>query len=95
MEPQKDPNPNYLPYPPNPQQGGDEIDLRELFKALWKGKWIIIATTFIFAIGSVLYALSLPNIYKADALLSKLVFEQAAKKTNQKTRGNYPATVAI
>ncbi|MEP7893073.1 Wzz/FepE/Etk N-terminal domain-containing protein, partial [Vibrio parahaemolyticus] len=47
MEPQKDPNPNYLPYPPNPQQGGDEIDLRELFKALWKGKWIIIATTFI------------------------------------------------
>ncbi|MEP8021375.1 LPS O-antigen length regulator, partial [Vibrio parahaemolyticus] len=40
MEPQKDPNPNYLPYPPNPQQGGDEIDLRELFKALWKGKWI-------------------------------------------------------
>ncbi|MEP7897584.1 Wzz/FepE/Etk N-terminal domain-containing protein, partial [Vibrio parahaemolyticus] len=54
MEPQKDPNPNYLPYPPNPQQGGDEIDLRELFKALWKGKWIIIATTFIFAIGSVL-----------------------------------------
>ena len=70
MEPQKDPNPNYLPYPPNPQQGGDEIDLRELFKALWKGKWIIIATTSIFAIGSVLYALSLPNIYKADALLA-------------------------
>lgn len=70
MEPQKESNPNYLPYPPNPQQGGDEIDLRELFKALWKGKWIIIATTFVFAIGSVLYALSLPNIYKADALLA-------------------------
>lgn len=44
--------------------------MRELFGALWKGKWIIIATTFIFAIGSVLYALSLPNIYKADALLA-------------------------
>ena len=68
MEPQKDPNPNYLPYPP--QSTDDEIDLRELFKALWKGKWIIIATTFIFALGSVLYALSLPNIYKADALLA-------------------------
>ncbi|EPR5144830.1 Wzz/FepE/Etk N-terminal domain-containing protein [Vibrio alginolyticus] len=68
MEPQKDPNPNYLPYPP--QSTDDEIDLRELFKALWKGKWIIIATTFSFAIGSVLYALSLPNIYKADALLA-------------------------
>ncbi|HAS6833234.1 TPA: LPS O-antigen length regulator [Vibrio parahaemolyticus] len=70
MEPQKESNPNYLPYPPNPQNGDDEIDLRELFKAIWNGKWFIIVTTFIFAIGSVLYALSLPNIYKADALLS-------------------------
>ena len=70
MAPQKESNPNYLPYPPNPQQGGDEIDLRELFKVLWKGKWIIIATTFAFSVGSVLYALSLPNIYKADALLA-------------------------
>ncbi|HFQ5336251.1 TPA: Wzz/FepE/Etk N-terminal domain-containing protein [Vibrio vulnificus] len=70
MEPQKEPNPNYLPYPPQPQSTGDDIDLRELFKALWKGKWIIIATTFAFAVGSVLYALSLPNIYKADALLA-------------------------
>ncbi|MQF47942.1 Wzz/FepE/Etk N-terminal domain-containing protein, partial [Vibrio parahaemolyticus] len=68
MEPQKESNPNYLPYPP--QSTDDEIDLRELFKALWKGKWIIIATTFIFVIGSVLYALSFPNIYKADALLA-------------------------
>lgn len=48
----------------------DEIDLVELFKALWCGKWIIIAITFIFAVGSVIYALSLPNIYKSDALLS-------------------------
>ncbi|EMI7259004.1 LPS O-antigen length regulator [Vibrio alginolyticus] len=70
MEPQKESNPNYLPYPPQSQSTDDEIDLRELFKALWKGKWIIIATTFIFAIGSVLYAISLPNVYKADALLA-------------------------
>ncbi|AYO08099.1 LPS O-antigen length regulator [Vibrio campbellii] len=70
MEPQKEPNPNYLPYLPQSQSTDDEIDLRELFKALWKGKWIIIATTFVFAASSVLYALSLPNIYKADALLA-------------------------
>ncbi len=68
MEPQKESNSNYLPYPP--QSRDDEIDLRELFKALWRGKWIIIVTTFIFAIGSVIYALSLPNIYKADTLLA-------------------------
>ncbi|HDM8227013.1 TPA: LPS O-antigen length regulator [Vibrio campbellii] len=70
MEPQKESNPNYLPYPPNSQDGEDEIDLRELFKALWKGKWIIIITTFVFAVGSILYALNLPNIYKSDALLA-------------------------
>ncbi|EDP57770.1 Wzz/FepE/Etk N-terminal domain-containing protein [Vibrio sp. AND4] len=71
MEPKKEPNPNYLPYPPHVQQpADDEIDLRELFKAIWKGKWIIIATTLVFAVGAVLFALSLPNIYKADALLA-------------------------
>ncbi|MFH4451956.1 Wzz/FepE/Etk N-terminal domain-containing protein [Vibrio alginolyticus] len=70
MEPQKESNPNYLPYPPQSKPADGEIDLRELFKALWKGKWTIIATTFVFAVGSILYALSLPNIYKADALLA-------------------------
>ncbi len=71
MDPQKQPQPNYLPYPPQPAAiDSDEIDLRELFKAVWKGKWIIIATTFLFAVASVVYAISLPNIYKADALLA-------------------------
>ncbi|CAE6881160.1 Chain length determinant protein [Vibrio sp. B1REV9] len=71
MEPQKEHPQHYLPYPPHSQQpADDEIDLRELFVALWKGKWIIIATTFVFAVGAALYALSLPNIYKSDALLA-------------------------
>lgn len=70
MEQQKEPNPNYLPYPPHPNSIDDEIDLRELFGALWEGKWIIIVATFVFAVGAVLYALSLPNIYKSDALLA-------------------------
>lgn len=48
----------------------DEIDLRHLFFSLWKSKWLIIAITIIFAVGSVIFALSLPNIYKADTLLS-------------------------
>ncbi|MBV35099.1 MAG: LPS O-antigen length regulator [Rickettsiales bacterium] len=47
----------------------DEIDLRELFSILWKGKWIIIGVTFIFALASVGYALYLPNEYKATAVL--------------------------
>jgi len=31
----------------------DEIDLRELFTAIWQGKWIIIAITTLFAVASV------------------------------------------
>ncbi|WMN48315.1 Wzz/FepE/Etk N-terminal domain-containing protein [Vibrio alginolyticus] len=68
MELQKESHPNHLPHPPLPSD--DEIDLLELFKALWKGKWVIVVSTFVFAVGSVIYALSLPNIYKSDALLA-------------------------
>ena len=48
----------------------DEIDLRELFGVLWYGKIKIIVITAIFAVGSVIYALSVPNQYKATALLA-------------------------
>lgn len=48
----------------------DEIGLTDLFMALWKGKWIITVLTVLFATGSVIYALSQPNIYKAYALLA-------------------------
>lgn len=48
----------------------DLIDLKELYVGLLKGKWIIITITIIFALGSVLYSLNLPNIYKAEALLA-------------------------
>ena len=48
----------------------DEIDLRELFGVLWVGKIKIIAITAVFAVASVIYALSVPNQYKATALLA-------------------------
>ncbi len=48
----------------------DEIDLRELFSAIWQGKWIIIAITTLFAVASVFYAINQPNIYKSEALLA-------------------------
>ncbi|MGR4992090.1 fatty acid oxidation complex subunit alpha FadJ [Vibrio rotiferianus] len=35
------------------------------------------------------------KLMSGSSLGRKFVFEQAAKKTNEKTRGNYPATVAI
>jgi len=56
---------------PDPQHyPDDEIDLRELFATLWRGKWIVIATTIIFAAGGVFYALSKPDIYQSSVLLA-------------------------
>lgn len=51
----------------------DEIDIRELFKVLMKGKWTIISTTSFFSIIGVIYSLSLPNIYASKALLASSI----------------------
>ncbi len=48
----------------------DEIDLRELLGTLWRGKWIILFTTLVFAVAGAAYALSKPNIYQASVLLA-------------------------
>jgi uncharacterized protein involved in exopolysaccharide biosynthesis len=54
----------------SPYQYDDKIDLRELFGVLRAGKIKIIAITAIFAVASVIYALSVPDQYKATALLA-------------------------
>ncbi|MEL4280067.1 Wzz/FepE/Etk N-terminal domain-containing protein [Shewanella mangrovisoli] len=59
-----------------PQAQDDEIDLRELFSVIWKGKWLIIAITTVFAIASVVFAILQPNIYKSEALLAPASEEQ-------------------
>ncbi|GAA3910633.1 Wzz/FepE/Etk N-terminal domain-containing protein [Litoribacillus peritrichatus] len=48
----------------------DEIDLIELFHAIWSQKLKVIFITVIFAVCSVLYALSKPDLYKSEALLA-------------------------
>jgi len=47
-----------------------EIDLLQLITELWNKKALIIFLTTIAAIISVLYSLSLPNIYRSQALLA-------------------------
>ncbi|SNC66931.1 LPS O-antigen chain length determinant protein, WzzB/FepE family [Marinobacter sp. es.048] len=48
----------------------DEIDLRELFTTLWRGKWIMIVATIAFTVGAGVYVLCKPNIYQASVLLA-------------------------
>lgn len=44
--------------------------MKSLWNALWNGKWIIMLTTLAFSVAAVVYALSLPNIYKSEVLLT-------------------------
>jgi len=52
------------------QNNDDEVDLAELWRAIWAGKFLIIAISFIFAVASIAFALSKPDVYKASILLS-------------------------
>lgn len=47
-----------------------DITLRQVFQLIWKDKVMVAITTLIFAIASVVFALSLPNIYRAEVLLA-------------------------
>lgn len=54
-------------YRPNTDQ---EIDLKELFMAIWNKKMLILLITTLAAIFSVWYALSLPNTYTSKSLMA-------------------------
>lgn len=68
--PQDPSQPIYIMPQQNPGPADDEIDLRELWDAIWQGKFTIIAITALFTLAAVIYALSQPNIYKSQALLA-------------------------
>jgi len=61
----------------NDIQHDNEIDLKELFAVLWTEKIKIIAITAVFAVISVFYSLSLPDQYKATALLASAQSDDA------------------
>jgi uncharacterized protein involved in exopolysaccharide biosynthesis len=48
----------------------DEIDLVELAVTLWKGKWLIIGITAVFAVGAVIVSLMMPNMYRSEIVLA-------------------------
>ncbi|OBU27823.1 tyrosine-protein kinase [Photobacterium kishitanii] len=53
----------------NSSPGMDEVDIGKLFGILIDNRWLIIITTFIFAVVGIGYALLATPIYKADALI--------------------------
>ncbi|WP_144213708.1 Wzz/FepE/Etk N-terminal domain-containing protein [Shewanella donghaensis] len=59
-----------------PEKSQNDVDLKELFNAIWSQKIKIIVITGLFAIASVFVAISLPNIYRSEALLAPASPEQ-------------------
>lgn len=47
----------------------EDISLRELWDIAWRGKWLIIAVTALFALAAVGYALQATEWYRAEVLL--------------------------
>ena len=47
----------------------DEIDLFELFKTLWDGKWKIISTTFVAALIGVVFSVNKPNSFEVSTAI--------------------------
>ncbi|WP_440054202.1 Wzz/FepE/Etk N-terminal domain-containing protein [Pseudoalteromonas sp. T1lg65] len=63
----------------------NEIELTEVLSALWKGKWIIVLLSAIFAVASVFIALSIPNTYKASVMLSPVEDTDGGMLSNLKS----------
>nr|WP_243641831.1 Wzz/FepE/Etk N-terminal domain-containing protein [Vibrio sinensis] len=59
------------------------MDLRELFKALWDGKLIIIATTVVFAIAAVAYALTAQQWWSSSAKVTQPQIQDIAAYQQQ------------
>ena len=73
--PQRGPNDSYPPE--------DEIDLRELFGLLWAGRVPICGVAAAAAVISVIVALSMTEIYRAEATLAPAGEEQASSSLSQ------------
>ncbi|KKA44094.1 Wzz/FepE/Etk N-terminal domain-containing protein [Salinivibrio sp. KP-1] len=55
------------------QPSDDGIDLRDLFVALWQGKYWIVGLSILFMLVAAVYAMTQPNVYRAQATISAVV----------------------
>ncbi|OOE32081.1 hypothetical protein BZG05_15690 [Salinivibrio kushneri] len=62
--------PQYVAPPYFQQPHDDEIDLRELFAALWQGKWWVIGLSMLCMLVAAAYAFTQPNVYRAQAIIA-------------------------
>lgn len=64
-------------------QGDDALNLIELWRILWSGKWLIVAITALFGCLSVAYALLATEWYRAEVLLMPATSKSASGLSSQ------------
>ncbi|MEZ9158465.1 LPS O-antigen chain length determinant protein WzzB [Vibrio lentus] len=70
MKQQSQPQP-YSPENPPKYNSNDEIDLIELFRALWDGKLVIILVTALFSVSSIVFALLAQEWWSSNAKITE------------------------
>lgn len=71
----------------------DEIELWQLFRSIWTGRWFIIVVTALAAMGSIAIALYIPNQYKATILLTPA--SKSAAGSLAKLAGQFGSLAAL
>jgi len=61
----------------------DEIDLRELFNVFWVNKFFLVTLTSLFALISIIYSLTLTNIYTAETTLAPSASSDMSRNLSQ------------
>lgn len=73
----------------------DDINIIEMFKVIYENKILIFLITSTFAISSVIYALSLPNIYHSSALVFPSESQDSAMSEMSQRYGGIAAIAGI
>ena len=59
------------------QPDNDEIDLADLIRSLWNGKWVVISTTIVAVMAAVIYLTITPKTYTGALEISPLTTADA------------------
>ena len=85
-------------YPPFPVQGyqEDEIDLLDLWRVIWKGKWFIILFVGICTLASIYYSVFvLEKMYKSTTIIIPLQQEKSSLGNLSGLIGNLPLPISL
>ena len=78
----------------NEFSSNDEINILEIGSAVWREKFLIGLIVIVFAIGSVIYSLSLPNVFTSSSLLIQAE-EQGSSPSMNSQVGGFAAMAGI